>query len=95
MNDRFIARQPIFDRRLRIFGYELLFRAGPENRFRPGQSVADDVIVNSTMLFDTGAAMPCGEPMLFGAAMPCGEPMRSGAPTSLQANNKSSAGSPP
>lgn len=52
MNDRFIARQPIFDRRLRIFGYELLFRAGPENRFRPGQSVADDVIVNSTMLFD-------------------------------------------
>ena len=52
MNDRFIARQPIFDRRLKIFGYELLFRAGPENRFRPGQSVADDVIVNSTMLFD-------------------------------------------
>lgn len=52
MNDRFIARQPIFDRRLRIFGYELLFRAGPENRFKPGQTVADDVVVNSTMLFD-------------------------------------------
>jgi len=52
MHDRFIARQPIFDRRLKIFGYELLFRAGPENHFRPGQSVADDVIVNSTMLFD-------------------------------------------
>jgi EAL and modified HD-GYP domain-containing signal transduction protein len=52
MPDRFIARQPIFDRRLKIFAYELLFRAGPENRFRPGQSVADDVVVNSTMLFD-------------------------------------------
>ena len=52
MPDRFIARQPIFDRRLRIFGYELLFRAGPENRFQPGRAVADDVVVNSTMLFD-------------------------------------------
>lgn len=55
MPDRFIARQPIFDRRLRIFGYELLFRAGPENRFKPGQTVADDVVVNSTMLFDMQA----------------------------------------
>jgi len=31
MNNRFIARQLIFDRRLKIFGYELLFRAGPES----------------------------------------------------------------
>ena len=52
MNDRFIARQPIFDTRLRVFAYELLFRAGPENFFRPGQLCADDVIVNSTMLHD-------------------------------------------
>jgi hypothetical protein len=29
-----------------------LFRAGPENLFTPGQSPADDVIVNSTMLLD-------------------------------------------
>jgi len=28
---RFIARQPIFDRQLRVFGYELLFREGFEN----------------------------------------------------------------
>ncbi len=32
-NDVYVARQPIFDRRKRIFGYELLFRDGPENAF--------------------------------------------------------------
>lgn len=30
---RFIARQPILDRDLAVFGYELLFRSGWENRF--------------------------------------------------------------
>jgi c-di-GMP-related signal transduction protein len=52
MTDRFIARQPIFDSRLKVFAYELLFRAGPENFFCPGVARADDVIVNSTMLLD-------------------------------------------
>jgi c-di-GMP-related signal transduction protein len=31
--DSFIARQPIFDRGQQVFGYELLFRSGPENFF--------------------------------------------------------------
>ena len=31
--DVFVARQPIFDHRKRVFGYELLFRSGPENYF--------------------------------------------------------------
>lgn len=31
MHERFIARQPIFDKRLQVFAYELLFRRGPEN----------------------------------------------------------------
>jgi hypothetical protein len=30
---RFVARQPIFDRRLRVIGYELLFRDGIQNSF--------------------------------------------------------------
>jgi EAL and modified HD-GYP domain-containing signal transduction protein len=30
-NDVFVARQPIFDTRLRVFGYELLFRSGMDN----------------------------------------------------------------
>ena len=50
--DRYIARQPIFDSKLNVFAYELLFRSGPENFFQPGESPADDVIVNSTMLLD-------------------------------------------
>jgi c-di-GMP-related signal transduction protein len=49
MADRFIARQPIFDSKLRIYAYELLFRSGPENFFRPGALRTDDVIANSTM----------------------------------------------
>lgn len=31
--DLFVARQPIFDRDRAVFGYELLFRSGPENVF--------------------------------------------------------------
>ena len=31
--DTFIARQPIFDQHREVFGYELLFRSGPENCF--------------------------------------------------------------
>jgi c-di-GMP-related signal transduction protein len=30
---RFVARQPIFDRKLRVIGYELLFRDGVQNSF--------------------------------------------------------------
>jgi c-di-GMP-related signal transduction protein len=33
--DAFIARQPIFDRDLTVYAYELLFRNGAENFFRP------------------------------------------------------------
>jgi EAL and modified HD-GYP domain-containing signal transduction protein len=33
--DIFVARQPIFDDRQRVFAYELLFRSGPENYFTP------------------------------------------------------------
>jgi c-di-GMP-related signal transduction protein len=31
--DAFVARQPIFDSRLGVFGYELLFRSGPDSCF--------------------------------------------------------------
>jgi EAL and modified HD-GYP domain-containing signal transduction protein len=33
--DAFLARQPIFDRELQVYGYERLFRNGTENYFRP------------------------------------------------------------
>lgn len=45
----YIARQPILDRDLRLFGYELLFRAGPENRadVLDGDRATSRVILNS------------------------------------------------
>jgi c-di-GMP-related signal transduction protein len=48
----FIARQPIFDKRLHVYGYELLFRSGPENLFRPSPVTSPAVIADSITLFD-------------------------------------------
>lgn len=50
--ERFIARQPIFDERLKVFAYELLFRAGPQNVFQPRKEASSSVIVDSSTLFD-------------------------------------------
>jgi EAL and modified HD-GYP domain-containing signal transduction protein len=50
--ERFVARQPIFDERLKVFAYELLFRAGPQNIFQPRKDASSSVIVDSTTLFD-------------------------------------------
>lgn len=51
--ERFIARQPIFDRKQKIFGYELLFRSGLENYFDcPNFDEASSrVIADSFLLF--------------------------------------------
>jgi EAL and modified HD-GYP domain-containing signal transduction protein len=45
---RFVARQPIFDRRESVYGYELLFRSGRENRYTAddGDAAARDVADN-------------------------------------------------
>jgi c-di-GMP-related signal transduction protein len=48
----FMARQPIFDKRLRVFAYELLFRGGPQNFFQPSPNAASSVIADSIALFD-------------------------------------------
>ncbi len=52
MNEKFIARQPILDDRLRIFAYELLFRGGPQNVFQPSANASASVIADSITLFD-------------------------------------------
>lgn len=53
--DIFIGRQPIFDRKLRIYAYELLFRAGNANHAAFGKVSADGAtsttIVNSFLEF--------------------------------------------
>ena len=46
MRLRFMARQPVFDSRLRVFGYELLFRAAPEDFAR----ISDSDLAARTML---------------------------------------------
>jgi len=52
LHERFIARQPIFDHRLKLFAYELLFRGSSKNVFEPRVNASSSVIVESTMLFD-------------------------------------------
>jgi c-di-GMP-related signal transduction protein len=50
--EKFIARQPIFDEKLKLFAYELLFRANSQNVFQPRKEASSSVIVDSLMLFD-------------------------------------------
>ncbi len=52
VHEKFIARQPIFDLRLRVFAYELLFRGGPQNAFQPYANASASVIADSITLFD-------------------------------------------
>ncbi len=51
MQDIFIGRQPIFDRDLGIFAYELLFRSGTQNRAGPldGDQATSQVVINAFM----------------------------------------------
>lgn len=46
------ARQPILDRRANVYGYELLFRSGPENRF----TAADPEWASATSLEQSATA---------------------------------------
>jgi EAL and modified HD-GYP domain-containing signal transduction protein len=52
MHEKFIARQPIFDKRLRVHAYELLFRSGPQNFFQARGHASSSVIADSLTLFD-------------------------------------------
>jgi EAL and modified HD-GYP domain-containing signal transduction protein len=51
MDDIFIGRQPIYDRELGVYAYELLFRAAPDNSacFNDGDQATSNVIVNAFM----------------------------------------------
>lgn len=48
---RFVARQPIFDRHLKVFGYELLFRDGFDNCFNADPEAASQSTLDSSLLF--------------------------------------------
>src|SRR5271157_1902650 len=48
---RFVARQPIFDRSQNVFGYELLFRNGVEDYFHADPELAARSTLDSSLLF--------------------------------------------
>jgi len=48
---RFVARQPIFDRSQKVFGYELLFRNGVQDYFNADPELAARSTLDSSLLF--------------------------------------------
>jgi EAL and modified HD-GYP domain-containing signal transduction protein len=58
---RYVARQPIMDRRSRVHGYELLFRAGPEAVFRGDGDLATRTMLDNTVMFGL-ERLTCGLP---------------------------------
>ncbi len=61
---RFVARQPIFTREEKIFGYELLFRDGVENYFRSSDpETASRSTLDSSILL--GLDVLCGKDRAF------------------------------
>ncbi|MGA2651832.1 MAG: HDOD domain-containing protein [Terracidiphilus sp.] len=48
---RYIARQPILDVHGRVFGYELLFRSGPEAFFRGNGEMATRTMLDNSVIF--------------------------------------------
>jgi len=48
---RFVARQPIFDRAQNVFGYEILFRNGVEDYFNADPELAARTILDSSLLY--------------------------------------------
>ena len=48
---RFVARQPIFDRSQKVFGYEILFRNGIQDYFNADPELAARSALDSSLLF--------------------------------------------
>ena len=48
---RYVARQPILDKRGRVHGYELLFRSGPDSVFRGEGDLATRTMLDNTVIF--------------------------------------------
>ncbi|MCC6177626.1 MAG: EAL domain-containing protein [Chloroflexi bacterium] len=63
--DLFVARQPILDRGGRVFGYELLFRSGGENRYAFTDGDAASLAVISNSFFMLGVDTLAGGARVF------------------------------
>ena len=56
---RFLARQPIFNAARDVYGYELLFRSGPENRYDAvHEDMASASTVDNILLFGMERLIP-------------------------------------
>src|ERR1700740_404540 len=53
-NHGFVALQPIFDRRRKVFGYEALSRSKWENRFTGDPDTATQTMINDLLLHGLG-----------------------------------------
>jgi EAL and modified HD-GYP domain-containing signal transduction protein len=60
---RFVARQPVFDRAQKVFGYEILFRNGVEDYFNADPDLAARSTLDSSLLF--GINMLCDNRRAF------------------------------
>ena len=60
---RFVARQPILDKSLNVFGYELLFRNGIEDFFNADPESAARSTLDTSLLLGIGAL--CGNRLAF------------------------------
>ena len=49
MHDAFVGRQPIFDKNMAVYAYELLFRNGEQNHaeFIDGNQASSQVMMNT------------------------------------------------
>jgi len=57
---RYVARQPIFDRDEKVFGYELLFRNGIENCFSGDRDEASRSTLDSSLLLGLDVLVTAG-----------------------------------
>ena len=65
---RYMARQPILDLHDRVFGYELLFRAGPETAFRGNGNLATRTVLDNTVIFGLDK-LTAGKPAFVNCTM--------------------------
>ena len=63
--DVFVARQPIFDRRLRVYGYELLFRSGASDLCAFADDTQATRVVMETAWLDLGMNTLVGDKLAF------------------------------
>jgi c-di-GMP-related signal transduction protein len=62
----YMARQPIFDRELTIFGYEMLYRSGRENHCQHDDGdLATQVVINNTLHTFGWEAVAAGRKAFF------------------------------